>query len=125
MTASYSGNPAGSELDEVRFLLSDTDVTDALMTDSEINFLLDTNGQSALQAAILGAEILSGRFARLAGVTRRIGDLTVAQSQSGQAAEYRALAGDLRKRALAQSGAGVVFVPAPMQFTTAQFDDKG
>lgn len=125
MTATYSGDPSASPLDEVRFLLSDTDTTAPLLSNAEITYLLAQNGQNVLIAAIHGAETLAGRFARLAGVTRRIGDLTVAQSQSGQAAEYRALAGDLRKRALAQSGAGVVFVPAPMQFTTAQFDDKG
>jgi hypothetical protein len=38
MPATYSGDPANSDLDQVRFLLGDTDVSNALFQDAEINW---------------------------------------------------------------------------------------
>jgi hypothetical protein len=38
MPSTYSGDPATSDLDQVRFLLGDTDVSNALFTDAEIQW---------------------------------------------------------------------------------------
>lgn len=42
MSFSYSGDPSSSELDEARFLLGDTDSTDPIMQDEEIQYIIDT-----------------------------------------------------------------------------------
>lgn len=39
---SYSGNPGANELDKYRFLISDTDVTNQILQDEEINYILTT-----------------------------------------------------------------------------------
>ena len=41
MTWSYSGDPNKSPLDKCRFLLGDTDESDPIMQDEEINYLID------------------------------------------------------------------------------------
>lgn len=41
MTWSYSGNPAASAIDKYRFLISDTDSTEPVLQDEEIQFILD------------------------------------------------------------------------------------
>lgn len=41
MSWSYSGNPANSDLDALRFMLKDTVESDPLLTDEEINFILE------------------------------------------------------------------------------------
>ena len=40
MSYTFSGDPAASDVDAVRVLLSDTDSTDVLLTDETINWLL-------------------------------------------------------------------------------------
>lgn len=42
MAWSYSGNPADSPVDEIRFLIGDTDTLDQLLQNEEIQFLYDT-----------------------------------------------------------------------------------
>lgn len=37
----YSGNPANSKLDWVRFMIGDTNINAPLLQDAEINFLID------------------------------------------------------------------------------------
>jgi hypothetical protein len=64
---SYSGDPDFSSKDKVRFYLQDTDGSDPLLSDQEINHLLKkwmpTWGSEVYIAAV-GAEIIAGRFAR-------------------------------------------------------------
>jgi hypothetical protein len=43
MTATYSGNPAKSDLDKYRFLIGDTEPTDAILSDEEITFILSSS----------------------------------------------------------------------------------
>ena len=63
----YSGDPSFSQKDGVRFWLQDTDKTDPLLSDQEIQFVIDNwYGQynSLIYCADVCAEIISGRFAR-------------------------------------------------------------
>ena len=46
MSFSYSGDPANSRLDACRFLLGDTDETQIIMQDEEIEYLIDTYGSN-------------------------------------------------------------------------------
>jgi hypothetical protein len=41
MTFSYSGDPSFSDIDAVRFYISDTDPLNSFMTDEGIQFLID------------------------------------------------------------------------------------
>ena len=43
MTWTYSGNPALSDIDKYRFLVSDTDPNEPLLQDQEIQFILDSH----------------------------------------------------------------------------------
>jgi hypothetical protein len=63
----YSGDPAASELDELRFLIQDTDPEDVLLTDSELTYMLDKympEYESTYYVAALACETLSAKFAR-------------------------------------------------------------
>lgn len=63
MTWSYGNDPLNSDLDAVRFLIGDTDSTDPLLQDEEINYLLDSyNVQTASYYAVRS---IAAKFARL------------------------------------------------------------
>lgn len=44
MSFSYSGNPKDSPLNEARFLIGDTDKSNPIMQDEEIQYIIDTYG---------------------------------------------------------------------------------
>lgn len=95
MSFSYSGDPASSDLDEVRYRLGDTDSTNPLLTDEEIQFQIDTwkdKYDSNTWAAAECAETLVARFAR------EISYSADGVSVGGQELQdkYTALAGTLR-----------------------------
>lgn len=91
MPASYDPTLA-SAMDLVRFLLGDTDVTNALLEDEEITALLETYG-SADSTAAAAARSLSARFA--GQVDKAVGDLKISFSQKAE--QYAALAVTLEK----------------------------
>lgn len=67
MSFSYSGDPAASDLDEVRYRLGDTDSSNPLLTDEEIQFQIDTwkdKYNSNTWVAAECAETLVAKFAR-------------------------------------------------------------
>lgn len=92
MAWTYTGNPADSDRDAVRFLIGDTDTTDEQLQDAEIDWLLTEQG-SVYGAAIESARALSAKYARQ--VTKSVGDLKL--QASDKAAHYRALVEDLEK----------------------------
>lgn len=67
MSWNYSGDPADSPLDEVRFYVQDTDKNDQLVTDEEIEFLIDKwhpiYGNYIMIASMV-AEAVAAKFAR-------------------------------------------------------------
>lgn len=94
MAATYSGNPADSAKDAVRFWIEDTAAPFAL-TDEEIAYVL-TIYPSPMAAAAACARALAAKYAKL--VDKEVGDLKIKYSQRGAA--YLALA----ERIEAQSG---------------------
>ena len=62
MSWSYSGNPADSALDKVRFLIGDTDTTDQLLTNEEINYTIAESGGSIYQSAHDAAYAIASKF---------------------------------------------------------------
>ena len=64
---SYSGDPSFSDVDAIRFLVGDTNSDDELLSDSEIEWLLDqwlTRYDSVTYVAAVAAETIAGKFAR-------------------------------------------------------------
>lgn len=95
---SYTGNPASRIVDAVRFLIDDTDSSSPKINDNEIEFLLAARGSNTYYAAADAAEFLAAKYSAKAGVSKTVGDLTLAHSIGGQATEYRNLARTLRAR---------------------------
>lgn len=91
-------DPSSGNRDKVRFLIGDTDSTDPHFSDEEITYLLTTWGDNVYNAAIHGAEILSGRYAHLTNYSRSIGDLSISEQYGASAQEFRKLAETLRNQ---------------------------
>lgn len=67
MSWSYSGDPSDGGVDEVRFLVQDTDRDDQLISDEEIEYLIarwTPVYNSPLMTASMVAEVISAKFAR-------------------------------------------------------------
>lgn len=90
MSWSYSGNPASSDRDMVRFRIGDTIAATPLLTNEEIDALLTT--MTVTQTAIASAYSLAARYARMGG-SKKVGDLSI--SYGDLAGQYRALARQL------------------------------
>ena len=104
MTFTYSGDPSTSTRNYVRFLLNDTDSTDALFSDEEIAYVITEWSGDAYDAARELAEILIARFARLADSTSKsVGDISVSESYGSKIAHYQQLANSLLQRKMRKS----------------------
>lgn len=92
----YSGDPSASTVDEVHFLVGDTDPADPLVQDEEIAYHLALfpkgDGQPAWLAAAAVAEAIAAKFARK--MDRSVGALQ--QSAKQQRDHYVELASQLR-----------------------------
>ena len=95
---SYSGNPATSTLDKVRFLIGDTDIDDRQLSDLEINAILADNASEPYATAITCVEGLISKYSRR--VTKSVGDLSISYSEI--LSNYRELLAGLRRRATIQ-----------------------
>jgi uncharacterized protein (DUF924 family) len=95
MTWEYSGNPANSQRDAVRFLIGDTEQSDQQLSDEEIAWLL---GQfpNQYRAAAQACKALAAKYARQ--VDKAIGDLKVSAQQKQE--HYLALANSLQEQAV-------------------------
>lgn len=100
MTWTYSGNPSSSDRDEVRFLLGDTDTSDQLISDEELDYLLtvhpdDGAGYSNYEAAAAAARQIAARFTRQ--IDKSVGSLSI--SYGSRAQQFRDLADMLKEEA--------------------------
>lgn len=99
MTFTYSGDPSTSTRNYVRFLINDTDSTDALFSDEELNYVISEWNNDAYKAARECAEILIARFSRQADSTSKsVGDISVSESFSNKITHYKELAESLLRR---------------------------
>lgn len=103
MTWTYSGDPAASDLDAVRFTVGDTDKTDELVQNEEISYVLGLQANDINRTGAVVCEAISARFAR--EVDSGSSDLKESASQKAKA--YRERAKELR--ALAGIDAEPVF----------------
>lgn len=135
-TFTYSGDPSARPLDLVRFLLSDVNSSDPLLTDAEIEYLLSAWGDS-YEAARAGAETIAAKYAGLADSTSKsVGDVSLSQSYSQVARKYTELAASLLARRMrlappkplinkeAITRTGGRFSQPTTDFSMGQFDDN-
>jgi hypothetical protein len=96
MAWTYSGDPATSDLDELRFMIQDTREELPLLLDEEINYLIAEwmpRYDSLTYCAAIGAQIISRKFA---GVVTVSAD-GVSVNTSELAARYKEMAAGLRE----------------------------
>lgn len=106
MSFSYSGDPASSDLDEVRFLIADTDEADALFQDAEIKYAIakwtPLYGSNLYTAAVL-LDTAAAQYAQQASYSAD--GVSVTMGAVGD--QLRAMAASLRAQYEAQAAAGV------------------
>lgn len=87
---SYSGDPASSQRDAVRFKLGDIVVGDPLLTDAEVDFCVSSEG-STNEAAIAGARAIIAKFSRQVSST----DDKVSRENQQKVEHFQALVKEL------------------------------
>ena len=99
MSFTYSGDPASSARNHVRFLLHDIDSTDPLYSDEEITFVINSWASDVYEAAREFAETAIAKYARLAESTSKsVGDISVSESFADKVTHYTKLAETLARR---------------------------
>lgn len=107
MTFTYAGDPAASDLAELRFTIQDTDANDAQFSDEELDFLLTTYG-SVLGAAIAACQTLVAKYARQSNESKKVGDLSLSKSLGDVSSQYAALLAQLKAQRM------TLFPPTPV-----------
>jgi hypothetical protein len=92
MTWTYSGDPASSDLDQTRFLIGDTDTTDQLVNNEEVNWALSQF--SVFVAAAELCDAIAAKFSRK--VDKAVGDLKISFSKMSE--QYAKKGKQLRNR---------------------------
>lgn len=64
MSWTYSGDPSSSDLDKCRFLISDTDESNPIMQDEEIQFLIESAKNNEVRLRYLLFAQAATRFSR-------------------------------------------------------------
>lgn len=98
MSWTYSGNPADSDLDAVRFCIGDTIEDDQLLQDEEINYLLSIY-VSVNQSCIQGIISIMATYARF--VNEEVDE--VREDNSDRMAQLKILLDELKRSASAFS----------------------
>lgn len=111
MAWTYSGNPATSGRDEIRFLVGDTDQEDQLLLDGEIDYILTVyprvSGTANYRAAAVAARSIAGKFSK--AVDKTVGSLSLNASRKAQA--FNELADKFDEQALTGVGQAAVGLP--------------
>lgn len=116
MAWSYSGNPATSERDAVRFWLQDTDESLPLFADGELDYLIgyaDPIWGSPIATAAMAADILVAKFGTEVAISAD--GVSIAGDQLSD--KYKAIAANLRDQYSRIQGAGAM----PIAFGTEAF----
>jgi hypothetical protein len=105
MTWTYSGDPASSDRDKVRFLVFDTDATEQLISDEEVLWLISEQS-NVYMAAANAAEAIAAKFAK--DLNRSAVGLSASPGNRG--AFYLELADKLRAQISTTNRHGDIFV---------------
>lgn len=95
MTWTYSGDPGASALDEVRFLIQDTDTADQLLSDEELAYLIAAY-DDAYGAAVAAVGILIATASRVVEESKTVGDLSLSVKSGARLAQWQALMDSLK-----------------------------
>lgn len=95
MAWSYSGDPGDSALDEIRFLIQDTDTNDQLLSNEEITYLFDAYGD-AYSAAVAAVGVLIAKASKVAEESKTVGDLSLSVKSGARLAQWQALMESLK-----------------------------
>lgn len=99
MTFTWSGDPATSPRNHVRFLLHDIHSADPLFTDEDIDFVLLEWDNDVYESARELAETAVAIFARNAESTSKsVGDISVSETNADKVTHYIKLAETLARR---------------------------
>lgn len=90
MTWSYSGDPGDSPLDEIRFLIQDTNTDDQLLSNEEINYLYNAY-EDEYSAAIACIVSLIASAARSVEESKKVGDLSLSLKTGARLQQWEAL----------------------------------
>ena len=89
-------DPTSGDRDKVRFLIQDTDSTDAHLQDAEITYLITVWG-NVYAAAAYAAEAIAAKYSHKTNYSRSIGDLSISESYSESATQFREIAKRIRE----------------------------
>jgi hypothetical protein len=95
MSWSYSGNPGSSSLDEVRFLIGDTDTSDQLLSNEELNWII-AQEPDTYSAAITAVVRLISQASREAQISKSVGDLSISRNNGQKVTQWESLLSQLR-----------------------------
>lgn len=99
MAWTYSGNPASSDRDKIRFLIGDVASTPQSLSDEELQYLISEAPEpKAEMAAAEAADLWADRFAGLSASSKSVGDLSISQDYAGTSERLHKLAARLRVR---------------------------
>lgn len=98
MSWSYSGDPATSEVDALRFMLADTDMTSPIFQDEELQYLIDQYGEDPDRLAYNAFTAAATSFAR--AIKRSLGPQS--EDPSGRLSYYKSKADDAKKRLMSK-----------------------
>ena len=107
MSATYTNDPANRPIDRVRLEIDDRDTTveaNALLTDEEIQYYIDTHS-NVLLAAAAAADQLAAKFAG-DPKTKKVGPLDIDYGE-GRSATFKAVAMRLRAQVSRRGGANL------------------
>lgn len=123
MTWTYNGDPSSSDMDMVRFIIGDTDTTDQLVTDEEIQALL-TIQSNVYRVSAKIARSLAAKYARY--VSGTLGDLSASENQA--TVQFKQVADWCDRQANKQVSpyiGGIDDTTYPKTFKRGQFDNRG
>lgn len=89
---SYTGNPDARPIDMVRFLIGDTDSTNAQLNDNEITALLNLTSNNTNATAVYACRSLATKYASKADYSRSVGGLSISTQYGATADRYLKLA---------------------------------
>ena len=115
MAWTYSGDPASTPRDKVRFLVGDTDTDNQLINDAEIAFLIAEWGTDYYFVAIQACHAIAGKFQAKSDGSKSVGDLSISTQYQAQAKGFIERAQNIQNQITKNS-------PPSPNFDTATFN---
>lgn len=110
MTWTYSGDPGASLLDEVRFLIQDTNTDEQLLSNEEITYLLTSYGDP-YSAAVAAVVSLIAQASRSAAESKTVGNLSLSRQLGARVQQWESLKKHLEAERFRRNPAAPVVNP--------------